>query len=220
MNSIFWVNSPYVLISGFHEFIPTPAMSDIEKMNALTRFMIYFALLVCICGMPFYWLIVPFFAILIVLIVYYNLFAEKFDPITELGFIDSNGDIKFNRTQSDVQHPSQTDLTYSCRPPTDDNPFMNPSINDCNAKQENPVPCNIDDDNISDDVKRSFNRNLYLNASDTFERENSQRQFYTIPSPTIPNNQELFAKWLYNIPATCKEKQAKCLRYEDIRYNR
>ena len=33
-------------------------------------------------------------------------------------------------------------------------------------------------------------------------------------------NQTTFAKWLNEIPVTCKEDQRYCLRYEDIRFNR
>jgi len=41
-----------------------------------------------------------------------------------------------------------------------------------------------------------------------------------MPSTTVVNDQEGFAKWLYNSPQTCKENSEYCLRYEDIRAKR
>jgi hypothetical protein len=42
--------------------------------------------------------------------------------------------------------------------------------------------------------------------TDVFGRSQSQRQFYTMPSSSIPNDQGSFQNWLYLIPGkTCKE---------------
>ena len=46
------------------------------------------------------------------------------------------------------------------------------------------------------------------------------RAFYKMSSNTELSDQSNFAKWLYRLPKTCKEDTSKCLRYEDIRYNR
>ena len=56
-------------------------------------------------------------------------------------------------------------------------------------------------------------------VDDLFGRYNSQRQFYTMPSTTVPNDQKSFAEWLYKTPETCKENSL-CLKYEDNRYNK
>ena len=48
----------------------------------------------------------------------------------------------------------------------------------------------------------------------------SQRQFYKMPSRSIPDNKIGFAKWLYKLPKTCKEDSSHCLKYEDIRYSK
>jgi len=61
---------------------------------------------------------------------------------------------------------------------------------------------------------------IYLIIKNKLFNKNKQRQFCTIPSTTIPNDQESFAHWLYASPETCKENQKNCLRYEDIRYSR
>ena len=54
-------------------------------------------------------------------------------------------------------------------------------------------------------VHNNFKNDLYNDVSDIFNRNNSQRSFYTVPSTTFPNEQNKFANWLYKLPKTCKE---------------
>ena len=107
----------------------------------------------------------------------------------------------------------------TCRKPTINNPFMNPSVTEYN-NGEIPVACNSDDNDIKDEMVKTFNTNLFRNVDDAFEVENSQLQFYTIPSKTIPNNQKEFAEWLYKIPTCCKDNNYACTQYEDLRFKR
>lgn len=107
-----------------------------------------------------------------------------------------------------------------CRKPTKDNPFMNPLLNDITTYPElSPVACNSDDDEIKDKIVDCYNEELYRDVSDLFERQNSQRQFYTMPQ-VYPNDQKAFADWCYKGDNICKVDQSKCLRYEDLRYKR
>ena len=50
-----------------------------------------------------------------------------------------------------------------------------------------------------------FSSSLIRDVNDLFGKNNSQRQFYTVPGNSIPNDQDTFAKWLYATPKTCKE---------------
>ena len=54
-------------------------------------------------------------------------------------------------------------------------------------------------------VDNKFSQGLYKDINSVYDRENSQREYYTMPSTTIPNNQGDFANWLYMTPKTCKE---------------
>lgn len=101
-----------------------------------------------------------------------------------------------------------------CKQPTKDNPLMNINIGD-NPNQ--PPPCKHTKD-IKQNINDKFNYNLYRDVDDVFERYNSQRQYYTMPATTVPNNQTEFAEWLYKSPPTCKESSL-CLRTEDKRYH-
>jgi hypothetical protein len=201
-------------------FIPTKNMSVNQRDNAITRFCIYFIVLVIIFGKQKEWTYLPFIAIFIIIILHMSNSQkqpiETFDNVIETGYIDSNDVLRFKRTTGEPL--SKEDLSYTCRKPSVNNPFMNPVTSEYNT--DAPVACNADDDEIKNDMKRSFNTNLYMDVDDVFEKVNSQRQFYTVPNTGIPNDQENFANWLYKSPQTCKEDQEQCLRYEDLRFKR
>lgn len=143
----------------------------------------------------------------------------------EVGYYDSNGKLSYG-TDHGIHKEEPRQSTYSldeirlyqknkCRLPTVDNPFMNPSVDDFN-KEDVPVACNSDDDDIHKNIDLKFNQDLYRDVEDVFNKKNSQRQFFTV-AHNIPNDQEAFAKWLYKFPPTCKEDQTRCLRYQDLR---
>lgn len=147
------------------------------------------------------------------------------------GSYDSNGDLVFDKERDVYDNLyEKNDLFYSldelatydkntCRRPTENNPFMNSTLAEYNTENEIKA-CNVDDEEIIGEINENFNKNLYMDIDDLFDIKNSQRQFYTIPSPAIPNDQTEFANWLYKTPETCKVDQEHCLRYEDLRFNR
>jgi len=220
-NNVFWINNPKILLDNYLQFIPTKSMNILQKYNAISLFCIYAIILLLIFGKPFGYIYLPI-VILIIIIVMFKIDenkatkSEHFNPIIESGYIDSNNEIKINRVTN--QPTKKPDVTYTCRKPTPDNPFMNPPISDFNT--DAPVACNSDDENIKNSIDKSFGSGLFLNIDDLFNKKNSQRQFYTVPNTAIPNNQTEFANWLYRSPTTCKEDQEKCLRYEDLRFKR
>ena len=93
--------------------------------------------------------------------------------------------------------------------PTINNPFMNYNyISDVRNK-----PKTVKQDTVKKDITDFFNKTLYRDVSDLYQKNNSQRQFYTMPCTDIVNEQTKFAKWLYYTDETCKEKGIKCSGY-------
>ena len=89
-----------------------------------------------------------------------------------------------------------------CQLPTSNNPFMNVMLtDDTNSKQA----CDISNRRVKKLMNNKFKENLFNDVEDVYDRKNSQRQFYTMPSTTVPNNQDTFQNWLYKTPPTCKE---------------
>lgn len=142
-------------------------------------------------------------------------FQNDTDEIIFNGYIKSHDDknkIKYNYKDYEFYKKN------SCKKPTPNNPFMNPTVNDFELDFQ-PEACNADDEEIKQQIDNSFNEGLFRDVSDVFEIENSQRQFYTVPNMNPPDT-ITFANWLYKPTNICKTDQTKCLRYEDIRYNR
>ena len=155
----------------------------------------------------------------------------------EVGSIDSDGTMLFDKVTGNSLASAASDASINsltsagsllsvneledyrrntCRKPSKDNPFMNPDITEYNSGDP-PGACNLDDDEIKDDIRVNFNHDLFRDVDELWERANSQRQFYTIPNTAIPNNQTEFAKWLYGNTENCKTDGQACLRYEDLR---
>lgn len=220
----FWLENPLILLKSYLYFIPTKNMSWTQRYNAMTLFCIYSIILLLIFKKPLYSVYFPIIAMILIIILNYTknkqeTFVDEYSNINtviETGFIDSNDELRINRV---TNYPTKgQDLTFTCRKPTKDNPFMNPPISDFNTNV--PAACNSDDKDISDKITKSFNTGLFMDIDDIFDKMNSQRQFYTVPNTEIPNNQTAFANWLYRSPVTCKEDQEQCLRYEDLRFKR
>ena len=100
-----------------------------------------------------------------------------------------------------------------CIEPTYLNPFMNRLIFDKESDLEN---CSIDDPKISEKIETNFNNNLYKDIGDVFNKNNSQRQYYTNTVTSNSNDQNKFANWLYNAKETCKNDNINC---EDVNSN-
>lgn len=59
-----------------------------------------------------------------------------------------------------------------------------------------------------------FRVQWYSDPTDVFGKSQSQRQFVTQPSTTVPNDQKSYQEWLYKIPGkTCKEGNAQACLY-------
>ena len=199
----FWLEDISVLYrnNNYKKLLPKSNMTNIEQLNTLTRFLIY-SMFVCLlfnCDN-----ICTFIFAMIIMIIF-----------TYYAFIRKNND----NFSSVITNTMITDKKQTCREPTYDNPFMNPSLEDYNNENV-PIACNSDDEDIINDINDKVDPNLFLSSQELFDKTNVMRQFYTIPTNTIPNDQTEFAKLLYNTDNVCKHNQSGCLRYEDIRYKR
>ena len=178
------------------EIIPNKNFDFNRKLNSLLRLSIYYSVIIYLFNRKksnmFY---IPF-VVAIVTYVLSRKYKETFLNITNQNLMN---DLK---TGNDLIK----DLSGSCKTPSKDNPFMNPEIYDYNTQNMNTPSCtsynNKGIQNVSENI---FNDSLYRDVNDIFGKNNSQRQFYTVPGNSIPNDQDTFAKWLYARPTSCKE---------------
>jgi len=232
----FWIEKPQVLLDTFNKFIPTKDMTLNEQMNSITLFCIYALIVLKIVGLSNTTTNIIFIGIIVVLIILYlnkyksednNNDTEKFS--VESGYYNSDNVLKLGRFYSEknrnkcldkMVHDTSTknqDILDIPREPTVDNPFINPILNDFNTENA-PYPVNIDDEQIREKVNLTYNKDLFKDVSDLYDSKNVQRQFFTVPGGSVPNDQQKFAEWCYGVPKTCKEDSRYCVRFNDIRY--
>jgi hypothetical protein len=90
--------------------------------------------------------------------------------------------------------------------PKPGNPFMNVLIDELKYNPTRPPAEYASDPNNKVILDDFFRVQWTSDPTDVFGRTQSQRQFYTMPSTSIPNDQGSFQNWLYLIPGkTCKE---------------
>lgn len=90
--------------------------------------------------------------------------------------------------------------------PTAVNPFMNVLIDEIKYKPLKGAALSVEDPLVQVEIDEYYKTQSINDPTDVFGRTQSQRQFITMPSTTIPNDQESYQNWLYKIPGkTCKE---------------
>lgn len=90
--------------------------------------------------------------------------------------------------------------------PTARNPFMNVLVDEIKYNPTRPVAASITDPSVKVGLDDFFRTEFYSDPTDVFGKTQSQRQFITMPSTSIPNDQDSYQNWLYRIPGkTCKE---------------
>lgn len=202
MGDEFWTENYNVLFEKdkIFLFIPTDNMTLIEKLNAIFRLSIILSIALYLFTSNYNYL---YILILVGLFTYFIYYYQKEN--VEI-YMNSMVDDKYNEMQEDLIKQEDTKSNVK---PTINNPFMNINlITSDKTKEKAPSSWNSDD--LKDKIEEKFGYNLYRDVSDLYGKSNSQRQYYTAPSTTIPNNQTGFAKWLYGQGPTCKEKSIYC----------
>lgn len=91
-------------------------------------------------------------------------------------------------------------------PPTARNLFMNVLLDEIKYNPGRPEAAPVNNPTVKQTLDDYFRVQWFSDPTDVFGKNQSQRQFVTQPSTTVPNDQGAFADWLYKIPGkTCKE---------------
>lgn len=182
----FWTENIKVLFeeNNYLKFFPTMKMDTVQKLNATMRLSIYLGIALVMVKNDYRYFYIP----IIIGLLTFGVYKFKLENVEK--FFDS-----YNKEEEE------------CVKPTVNNPFMNANLITDDRKRAPACKPTV---KVAKEIEDKFNTNLYRNVSDVFGKQNGQRQFYTMPSTTIPNNQTEFAKWCYNTGPTCKEKTMFC----------
>lgn len=197
----FWYNNPSILINyeRLSEFFPTSDMTIEEQLNSAVRLSFYLSITLFLYKKNVNYFYIGIVSLIFTYLIYTNSdsnkYIEKFSDITKKKYVKPTVNNPFMNILPDdyLKNPNREAINKI-------NNYINPKINNL--------------------IDSKFNYNLYRDVNDVFNRNPSQRQFYTMPVTTIPNEQGKFAKWLYGNSKSCKEGNgSKCVSnlYENLK---
>jgi len=194
----FWYTDPSIIFetSSITEIFPSKRFDIIRKLNAIVRLSIIYTICMYFMKRDQKYLVIPLIVSAITWFIWYKQEDIHTDTIMKASMSNKLDDlVKLN------------DLSTECRVPDKDNPFMNPTLSDYGSdKPPPPKACpSYNNVGVQRRVEELFNEDLYRDANDIFGKNNSQRQFFTVPGNKVPNDQGSFGQWLYGTPPTCKE---------------
>jgi hypothetical protein len=185
-----WFEEPSILVNEWKHFFPTNNLSRNQKINAIARFGIYYAILILLFKQSSKWLSI---SIVLVTISCYLGYYESFE-----------NDLPIEKKEK-------------CTPPTKNNPFMNFTLGDYISNPDRPNACPFD--KVKDDIRNEFRKDIVPDPADLWGKNISDRQFFTMPWTTLTNDQSGFAKWLYGDSGECKNLGKNCDKNRDNRYH-
>lgn len=196
---VWYQNIPDFLLNtkAMIEIIPDKTMSLEQQLNACMRFSLYFSIFVFCLKMDVRILYFPLIVGCITFLIYQNKLIEDTDKRELFDKLNIVNDKTINNGKT-------------CFMPTPDNPFMNVSLVDMQEFPSRPGACDLSNIKIKDQVQSILDDKTICDVDDIFQRNSGFRNFYTNPATTVPNNQDQFAKWLYQLPPTCKERTLSC----------
>jgi hypothetical protein len=197
MSDKFWFSQVDVLLNrrNLSTFWPTKYMTFEEKMNALSRFVIYGSTGLTIMNEEISYLIMGMVIIMFV------------------GIVSSRKTTAAKRRHNVARHVNPEKMSRveeTCKKPTKDNPMMNQLTTDYGTnKRDFAVACPVGE--VAQDIKNKFFTGFEQDPFDLYDKKHSQRQFTTMPNTDIPSDQKNFALWLYGRPEKmCKSDPSSC----------
>ena len=220
-NTNIWFKDPSVLIdkNNFFQIWPCQNMTREEKINSITRLIIYLTFFGYLITQNFNVLISGIVTLIILVITYFILnkkHLQLLDKLNKESFSNEQiyENLKHNFTNPNTKNPIMNILL----PEINDNPerlIAAPSYNkeverEINNSVKKIIKNNFKDPNID---KKLFRSNENEPSPDEFQFEQSMRQFYTTPNTNVPNNQKEFAQFCYGNMASCKDGDVEqCLK--------
>jgi len=97
--------------------------------------------------------------------------------------------------------------------------MMNVQLTDYREKPNREAISKVaeaDDPTMKKAIDDAFYSRMFRDVSDVYSTVASERNFYTMPITTIPNDQKAFAEFCYGTPPTCKEGNGfQCMKNAD-----
>ena len=215
-----------------HKFVWTKGMTYNERVNAMTRFALYFTLLAYL----YFGSRLVVYAFIAYLGLVYYAHNKRRDQLAALIGADESIESVSEAEPTGVSEVCQTGgdavtvvaepadvidvrelyrdalvdpnvvidavSNQMCKMSDTANPFQNTTPGTGVVATNTPI---CDPEAHQALINKNWAHGLYSDLNDVFDRNNSQRQFIVNPSTTIPNDRESFMKWNWDTPFVAKE---------------
>jgi hypothetical protein len=197
MTEPIWYQNPRVLVTGWRGFFPTRDMSATERVNSLVRLFLYVSIALSLYSQKPMYLVAGMAASSIISLAYSS-------SSTTMNTASYGSEPVGQRPRSVAAGPQR------CTRPTRENPFANMMLSDLADDPDRSAACAYDD--VKDEIRQHFNDGLPRNITDVYEKENSQRQYMTMPVTRAIADTKAFAEFAYGSLGIegCKEDPARC----------
>ena len=201
----FWLENPHILVTQATEFFP---FTEHDKrctsaaLNSFTRFGIYLGAVLAFVRMELSWLLIGVVFAVFTVVAWY---VMRSNGAMREGFMDTEAPVIDG---ADVQEKYVPDIIGSQgrTMPTAANPFMNVLLTEISDNPYRTPAASAEGVAVKSELDGYFDTMFAADPGDVFQKSQSQRQWYTTPSTTIPNDVESLQNWLYRTPGqTCKE---------------
>jgi hypothetical protein len=235
----FWLNEPTILFNKKYigSVWPGENMSSVEKLNAISRFVIVASLLGYLITLNLKIILVAIVTLAVIAILY-NVQRNQLSKNSSTNASDGsngngngNGKNKQKVTEGFSNSMLYNELKSDYTNPKENNPMMNvllPEISYDPKRREAAPSYNVEvekdlnnktkdyivDTTFGDGTKKQqeyIRRKLFSDIGDNYGFDNSMRNFYTNPNTTIPNDQGGFANFCFGDMISAKEGNDQAL---------
>lgn len=202
----FWADDPSVLLQKDRlvEFFPTGDQTLPERMNAISRLIIYISVILAVYQER---ATAVHFGILLMAMLY---IMYKNQTIVKL----ARGDVSLADAATAPLETFADSSGEVCRMPTLQNPFMNHLLGDVPGQM---AACK--GPGIQEMASNMLDRQLFSDVDDLYNRNSNARLFRTMPETRGTPDRERYANWLVKGDGGCKTS-GNCAPFQDLRHQR
>ena len=228
----FWLNEPTILFNKnqITQLWPNNKMSNTEKLNAISRFVIIASLLGYLLTLNFKMLLICVVTLAVLAILFHvqsnqNKENKEKAESSSSSKSSSSSASKNKIKESFINEMLYNDLKPDYTSPNKSNPMMNvllpeisydPNRNEAapsyNIAVEKEINLNTKDSVVDtmfsdekDKQREYIKKKLFSDLGDNYNFDFSMRNFYTNPNTTIPNDQGGFANFCFGDMVSAKE---------------
>jgi hypothetical protein len=228
----FWLNEPTILFNKnqITQLWPNDKMSNTEKLNAISRFVIIASLLGYLLTLNFKMLLICVVTLAVLAILFHVQSNQNKENKQKAESSSSSNPSSSSASKNKIKESFINEMLYNdLKPdytsPNKSNPMMNvllpeisydPNRNEAapsyNIAVEKEINLNTKDSVVDtmfsdekDKQREYIKKKLFSDLGDNYNFDFSMRNFYTNPNTTIPNDQGGFANFCFGDMVSAKE---------------